>query len=321
MLPVNKGLKDVIFKGYPSMTDEQKSSAELQYFLEAKYDPFAIMLVNRLAATCDVKLVFHSDRMTDIEPEVLRAKLVNEGVVASHFHEQCFCRLVPSSGLIGGVSKWVDVHGDCDMAFVAIDSVPAVELEELGRAVRVDPNEGFTLDDYRMACGALEGRDPFASVFVLPSELMVKVKNYISNGRERNAWLYSVSHNKGKNAPRVAFLSREASDISFRKSGVFGRSSENAHMYYLERSAPFQIELERSYGQGAKHPRVICSADDLYRLMGFGLLDPRAPIALPCAFFGDKSSPEYIYPPSGVIFPEDYLAGVCDGSGLSPSSE
>lgn len=171
----------------------------------ARFDPCAVSLVNRLCEHTGARLVIHSNWRRIMKPTDLRAKLVEQGLHASHFHDDWYCGMRFSSRKHHDISEWLSDHRltpephrpdygilpltdrspngmwqteEEEAAFykalrnygidaIAIDDEP---MADWLHQVRPAFEEGFRLTDYRIACAFLGGTDTDLGVYALSSD-------------------------------------------------------------------------------------------------------------------------------------------------------
>lgn len=188
--------------------------------LRAVFDPTAVALVNRLCTVAGAKVVIHSNWRKTVGLEETRAKLMEQGIEASHLHEVWATprrglhrdekraeitgwllenRLTPDPGPRPSIedrephARWEDAKYDTGHDVVVIDD------EDLGdgfmtrtTAVTVDYQEGMSFAAYRLAMGLWRAEDRVMGVYPVAEADWRRVAEAFGGNRRRAAeWLHT----------------------------------------------------------------------------------------------------------------------------------
>jgi hypothetical protein len=265
----------------------------LKYALEAEFDNNAIMLLNRLCEKTNARIVIHSNWRRSYKFDVVKNKLIKEGILEKHFHEDFYCRIRGmSSEKADDILYWLDLHRttpdveetfdfntelnknninkhhdiyNCyGIKYIIIDDISVFRMKDSNlnsMEIRTDEFEGFTTEDYRIACGFLDGIDPPFYVFPLSESKLNSLIPSFHFTEYLYKWLYSVKDNKGYIAPRSYFINEYVSEMLFEDCEVLP-SAFNIHQcsdlneYHEKRSTQFFIELQKNNRTKPKHNNI-----------------------------------------------------------------
>ncbi len=153
--------------------------------LAAAYDRTAVEYLNRLCERNAAALVLVTP-WTDDHSVALRSKLVAEGIAERHFHDDWACRWSRFSGGAASVRWWLQGHRTLPPDDAVVLSSRSCGL----RTVKVDPVEGITVTDYRLACGYLRGVDEAYGVFAVAPEDWERADQALCSAMAACQWLH-----------------------------------------------------------------------------------------------------------------------------------
>jgi hypothetical protein len=184
------------------------------------FDSLAVGLVNRLAAVTGARIVIASNWRYSFGVEGTRDKLLAQGLDAALLHEHHSC---PRTSVMRwekarDIDEWLQVHRMTPLPrrprFVPFDrrtaaykarwerwqaardahGVTFVTLDDdpgLPSVVLVDPEDGVSCRDYRVACRALGGEDPEMGVRPIPEDDLGRILDAWEGDRFAMArWLH-----------------------------------------------------------------------------------------------------------------------------------
>jgi hypothetical protein len=201
---------------------------------------------------------------------------------------------------------------DFGIEYVIIDDENIDSYGKNARQVRTDFDEGFTLEEYRVACAILQAEDVELDVYMLSESEFKAVEEEFIRRDDLYEWLYSKKDNKGYTCPRATLLSLEAAKkiASDPISRLYNGGIDSVDDLYSTRSKNIWLELKSKYSNKKKHPLIIDGFSSLEEITGVkASLFENSPKGFPCIFIGTKEKPEYLYAPDNVENDEDFLYG------------
>jgi hypothetical protein len=343
MMEVNKKKRLEIIESIDKEDRSADYAARKEYSLSTVFDPTTIMLVNRLAEKSGAKIVIHSNWRRTVGHEATKNKLVEQGIKDEYFHEDYYCTYRMTSEKIHDINQWLDDHrvGESprrpEPTFVNEEGYSKeaheqwhIDIENYGFdyviidddsiggygghdfQVMPDFDEGFTFEEYRIACGILKVEDLDMDVHILSNDEFEKVNQYFYNKNKLYHWLYSKNDNKGYIAPRATLLSfKQAEKIANEPTNPwYGMAKKTAEEWYKSRSKSIWLELEVKHNKTRKHPSIIYDFQTQQDITGISAGDfENSPYSYPCLFIGTKENPEYLYAPDNVGDKEEFLFG------------
>lgn len=323
--------------------------ALLSYALEAEFDKNAIMLLNRLCEKTNAKIVIHSNWRRSYKFDVVKNKLLKEGVLEKHFHEDFYCRIRGmSSEKADDILYWLDLHRISEeseevfdyntqlektkfnthddilncygIKYIIIDDISVFRMKDSNlnsMEIQTDEFEGFTTEDYRIACGFLDGTDLPFHVFPFSESKLNSLIAYFQFTEYMYKWLYSVKDNKGYIAPRSYFMNQYVSEMLFEDSETLP-TTFNTHQcsdlseYHEKRSTQFFLELEKNNQTKPKHDNIYKSFYEFQNnnkgVISFEHLNK--PIKTPFIILSyNNNEIIYKYAPDNASNDEDFLHG------------
>lgn len=343
LLDVNIKKRLDIFKDIDVNNRELLYKARLEYCLSTEFDKMTIMLINRLAEKSGAKIVIHSNWRRSVGHEATKNKLIEQGIKESYFHKDYYCKHRMTSEKIHDIIQWLDEHRiskrpkqpkhlfpsekgydpekqnkyyrdleNYGFDYVIIDDENICSGKCHDFQVITDFNEGFTLEEYRIACAILKTEDLQMNVHILSEEEYDRVRKHISNTSDFYYWLYSNRDNKGYTAPRATLLSfKEAEKVANEKMNPwYGITSMSAEDWYKRRSSDIWKNLEKNYNKEKIHKLIIEDTSEIENITNISISDfEKLPLRFPCVFIGTKKDPIYIYAPENVNNPVEFLFG------------
>lgn len=188
-----------------------------------RFDPVAVALVNRLCSRSGAKLVCHSTWRMTYGRERTQQKLLEEGIDAAHLHP-ALCRTHGSQ-----IDKWRDIslwleanrvtpapewpqvierfpfsrpytrseqrqieQYERDLANTGIDYLVLDDdrMYESVPQIVIDPFEGLTVADYRVALGYFGCEDPGLGSYTVTQEDWARVVDALGSRIDAAEWLY-----------------------------------------------------------------------------------------------------------------------------------
>lgn len=148
-------------------------AARFDHMPSESFDASAVAFVNLLAGETGAKIVLHSDWRRHLPRQTLQLYLLGQGIPDDIFHEDWWVEAPFGQRKQEAIAVWLDAHVE-ETLWCAIDDdaifAPAKNLacnetrrrlrDFKKRHVRVDPENGITLADYRRALKLLGAGDP-----------------------------------------------------------------------------------------------------------------------------------------------------------------
>lgn len=213
-----------------------------EFAMSSQFDPCAIALVNRLAEVSGAKIVVQSNWRRNIGFDETKEKLIEQGILPTHFHEDWVCMIRGfSSEKIHDMYEWMSQHNISindkkddyvlyETQYVVLDDQVNYMHYKDGYWVDTDFNEGFSVNDYRIACGLLGADDPAMDVYRLEAQTLDAIRPHFENDVTMGYWLHSGFF-EGKTACPATLLSRKAYDFANKRSFFLISSHDDDQLY------------------------------------------------------------------------------------------
>lgn len=194
-----------------------------------RFDPVSVALVNRLCSRSGAQIVCHSTWRMTYGQERTQQKLLEQGIDAGHLHPT-LCRTQGSQ-----IEKWRDIslwleanrltpapewptgierfpfsrpytrseqrqieQYERDLANRGIDYLVLDDdrMYESVPQIVVDPSEGLTVADYRVALGYFGGEDPGLGCYAVAQGDWARVADAVGSRIEAAEWLHRTMRSK-----------------------------------------------------------------------------------------------------------------------------
>jgi hypothetical protein len=218
--------------------DMMLARKRLEALSRMTFDACAVALLNRLCEKTAAQLVIHSNWRRTVGARIARETLIRVGVEERNFHSEFCCPLKLTSTKRHDVTAWLmrnrvapepkwpegvpedpwaprtkrqekllraynrqlDDHG---IEFLVIDD-DAIGLED--RQIRVDPYDGFSAGDYRVAVAFFEAVDREIGVWEVDPADFKRARRVLRGRVAALEWLHREAT---YGATRAAFLNQE----------------------------------------------------------------------------------------------------------------
>lgn len=180
-----------------------------QYSMQVSFDKKATFLINRLAKIANAKIVIISSWRRVFDDVALINKLLKEGIQKRYLHRYPIAPWEQRSDKEHDIMAWFSIHAqeeanDCQYIVIDDDFKPGEQT------IVPDKNQGFSVDNYRVACARFGFHDDNMDVHLLTPSQDKKLQEAIPDTFVRELFLYCASNSSiNHSTPNCTLLSKE----------------------------------------------------------------------------------------------------------------
>lgn len=181
----------------------------VHYSMSISFDRTATLLINRLAQITNAKIVIISSWRRIFSDTSLIKKLLDEGIKEEHLHEYPIAPYRPDSDKGSDIMAWFANHTQSnakDYQYLVIDD----DFNTNKQTIVPDKRQGFSMDNYRIACARFGITDADMDVHLLTLEEENELKEKIPEDIIREQFLYCANKGATDNStPNCSLLSKQ----------------------------------------------------------------------------------------------------------------